>query len=136
MTKTVHVVSPTTLESCKTYNNTASAKASNHGRVQDSASITVKCPACPTKVYLVNDMGLANSQFLTLDPATLAISKLGPLYRDYDIEGIDLHPTTFTLYAVAGSDNRHGRNGFLFKVDKSNGSLTVVGNTGSCLQDR
>jgi hypothetical protein len=55
--------------------------------------------------------------------------KLGPLYHDYDIEAIDLHPTTYTLYATAGSDNRHGLNGYLFKVDKSSGALTIVGNT-------
>ncbi|MFP5361742.1 MAG: DUF11 domain-containing protein [Thermoleophilia bacterium] len=41
--KKVHVVSPTTSASCKTYSNTASANATNHAQVQASASTTVNC---------------------------------------------------------------------------------------------
>jgi uncharacterized repeat protein (TIGR01451 family) len=41
---TVHVTSATSAQSCATYENTASAQASNHAKVQASASTTVKCP--------------------------------------------------------------------------------------------
>ena len=40
----VHVVSPTVFASCATYDNTATAQATNHAAVQASASITVQCP--------------------------------------------------------------------------------------------
>jgi uncharacterized repeat protein (TIGR01451 family) len=39
----VHVSSATSAQSCATYENTASAQASNHAKVQASASTTVKC---------------------------------------------------------------------------------------------
>jgi uncharacterized repeat protein (TIGR01451 family)/LPXTG-motif cell wall-anchored protein len=41
----VHVTSPTTLASCKTYNNTATADASNNPEQTAHASTTVQCPA-------------------------------------------------------------------------------------------
>lgn len=40
---TIHISSPTTTASCATYNNTASASASNHATVTASASTTVRC---------------------------------------------------------------------------------------------
>ncbi len=41
---TVHVSSPTTLASCKTYSNTARAQANNHVQVSATASTIVQCP--------------------------------------------------------------------------------------------
>src|SRR5207253_2337640 len=41
----VHVTSPTTAASCATYQNVASAQATNHPQVQATASTTVLCPA-------------------------------------------------------------------------------------------
>ena len=41
----VHITSPTTFASCKSYPNTATASATNAGSVQASASITVNCPS-------------------------------------------------------------------------------------------
>src|SRR5439155_19106494 len=38
-----HATSPTTKDSCKTHNNTATVQASNNPAVQASASTTVKC---------------------------------------------------------------------------------------------
>jgi uncharacterized repeat protein (TIGR01451 family) len=41
--RTVHVSSPTTSESCKAYPNTASLSADNHPDLEDSATTTVNC---------------------------------------------------------------------------------------------
>ena len=41
--KTVHVTSPTTGQSCKTYPNTATAQATNNAQVTANASTTVNC---------------------------------------------------------------------------------------------
>src|ERR671932_1827781 len=43
--KHVHVTSPTTSASCKTYSNTATAQATNNAAVEASASTTVNCGA-------------------------------------------------------------------------------------------
>ena len=99
----------------------------------DSASTARLTPSpapatCP--IYAVHDAGSNDSQFLTIDLRTKTVRPLGPLHADYDIEGLDLHPTTQVLYATAGSDNRHGQNGYLYQVDKSSGALTAIGPTG------
>ena len=43
--KSVHLTSPTTVDSCGTYNNTATVSSTNAGSHSASASVTVQCPA-------------------------------------------------------------------------------------------
>lgn len=43
--KSVHVTSPTTVDSCGTYDNTATVSSTNAGTHSASASVTVQCPA-------------------------------------------------------------------------------------------
>jgi hypothetical protein len=96
-------------------------------------ALAVPAPAAlPTSclAYAVHDAGINNSQFFTIDPRTHAVAPLGRLHKGYDIEGIDLHPQTQALYATAGSDNRHGQDGYLYRVDTTNGALIVIGRTG------
>jgi uncharacterized repeat protein (TIGR01451 family) len=45
--RSVHLSSPTTVQSCATYANTAKASATNHGEVSASASVVVTCPPPP-----------------------------------------------------------------------------------------
>ncbi|MEK7325430.1 MAG: Ig-like domain-containing protein, partial [Chloroflexota bacterium] len=63
-------------------------------------------------------------QFFTVDRNTHEVNTLGPLQTGYDIEGIDLHPTTGALYATSENGGR------LYTVDKETGLLTLVGPTG------
>jgi len=127
----LHIVSPTTAASCGTYTNTATAQASNQAPVQASATVTVNCASpCPTLVYGVDDRGLNNSQFFTMDPVTHATNALGPTHYGYDIEALDLDPITNVLYATASDNNEFGLSGYLFTIDKQTGDLTVVGTTG------
>lgn len=46
--RTVHVTSPTTAQSCGVYDNTATVTATNHGPVSDDATVTVTCAPPPT----------------------------------------------------------------------------------------
>jgi VCBS repeat-containing protein len=85
-------------------------------------------PSCP--IYAVHNQSSNDSQFLTIDPRDKRVATLGPLHKDYDIEGIDLHPRTQLLYATAGSDNRHGQDGYLYRVDTTSGALTPIGASG------
>ncbi len=79
-------------------------------------------------VYGVHDKGLNNSQLFTVNPETLEVNPLGKLYKRYDIEALDAHPQTDELYAASGDDTKH--KGYLYKVDKSNGTLISIGPTG------
>ena len=80
-------------------------------------------------MYAVEDSGGSTSQFFTLKPDQGTASVLGPQYPQYDIEGIDIHPSTGALYAVAGGGG--DQDGKLFLVDKSTGELTFIGDTGA-----
>lgn len=74
------------------------------------------------QLYGVHDEGLNNSQFLTIAPAPdYTVAKLGNIHPTRDIEALDIHPDTGKLYAASG-DNTDKR-GYLYTVDKDNGSL-------------
>jgi uncharacterized repeat protein (TIGR01451 family) len=131
ITRTLHLSSPTTAESCGVYSNTARATAGNQVVIPASASTQVNCPnACPNQIFGVNVAHGLDAQFFTIDPATLAVSPLGPLYVGADLDGLDIDPVTHQLYATAGDDNRLGQDGYLFRVDSHTGALTPVGFTG------
>jgi RHS repeat-associated protein len=85
-------------------------------------------PSC--RIYAVHDESTNDSQFLTIDLRDKRVAPLGSLRKDYDIEGLDLHPRTQILYATAGSDNRHGQDGYLYRVDKATGAPSPIGRTG------
>lgn len=78
-------------------------------------------------VYGVDDQGSKDTQFFKIDiKDDNKVEKLGPIYPGYDVEAMDIHPGTNTLYAVAGSG---GKRGILFIIDAESGVLTEVGNT-------
>ena len=56
----VHVTSPTTTQSCGTYDNTASAVADNIPQVRASASVTVTCPTGSLEVAKTLNTGGSN----------------------------------------------------------------------------
>ncbi|MDM8569418.1 myxococcus cysteine-rich repeat containing protein, partial [Thiotrichales bacterium HSG1] len=80
------------------------------------------------QLYAVNDAGLNNSQFFTVNLDSLAVNELGPVYKAHDIESLAVHPKTDMLYAASG-DNAE-KQGFFYQVDGKTGELHPIGNTG------
>ncbi|MEK8019256.1 MAG: fibrinogen-like YCDxxxxGGGW domain-containing protein [Candidatus Parabeggiatoa sp.] len=80
------------------------------------------------QLYAVNDKGLNNSQFFTVDQETLAVKPLGEMYEGYDIEALDIHPETGILYAASGDDTDNP--GHLYTVNPQTGALNDLGYTG------
>ncbi|MCI0372792.1 MAG: DUF4394 domain-containing protein, partial [candidate division NC10 bacterium] len=96
----------------------------------DIGAFELEAPSSPRLIYGVQDTGASKSQVLTVEEDTLTVAALGALQAGRDISGLDLHPTTHTLYGSAGSKNSFAQKGFLFTVDKGTGALTPVGPTG------
>jgi len=82
------------------------------------------------QLYAVNDKGLNNSQLFTVHLDDLTISKLGPLYKGYDIEALAIHPTTNGIYAASGDNVTNGNKGYFYQVDGETGELFPIGSTG------
>ncbi len=80
------------------------------------------------QLYGVNDEGLNNSQFFTVNPHTLEVKTLGEMYKAHDIEALDAHPGTDVLYAASGDDTANP--GHLYTVNTQTGALTDLGSTG------
>lgn len=83
-------------------------------------------------IYALQDEGLNNSQFFTVDPQNnFTVMPLGNTHPGYDIEDIDILSTTTELYASSGG-NPHANyeKGYLYQVNQDNGELTPVCSTG------
>ena len=83
------------------------------------------------QLYAVNDKGLNESQFFTVDLDNHQVKQLGINYPGYDIEGLAIHPQTNLIYASSG--NRvapHQLKGHLYLVDGQTGQLFSIGSTG------
>ena len=85
-------------------------------------------PVDSCQLYAVNDKGLNNSQFFTVDPDTLAVNPIGEMYEGYDIEALEIHPDTGILYAASGDDTNNP--GHLYTVNPKTGALNDLGYTG------
>lgn len=89
----------------------------------------VSCSA--PKVYGVQDFGLNDSQFFTIDPVALTVEALGKRYYGHDIETLDIHPTNRQIYATSGDDpSSQHPHGYLYQVNPVDGALTGIGSTG------
>lgn len=110
-----------------------------HGNCSGKAnSITVTMDAAKTctaffkalicQIYAVQDSGLNDTQFFTVNPDTLAVKALGDSYPGYDIEALDAHPDTDALYAASGDDTDNP--GHLYTVNTQTGALNDMGSTG------
>lgn len=85
--------------------------------------------ACES-VYVVNDQGISDSQFLRIDPMKHSITAVGPLHKGYDLESLEISPWNYLLYAVSGNQAPKDKRGRLYVVEPSSGELTMVGPTG------
>lgn len=79
---------------------------------------------CST-VYASHDEGRSDTQLFSYNLNEGTIEPLGPKYPLRDLEGLDIHPYTYQLYASSGQ--RHSR---LYQVDGYNGDLTPIGSIG------
>lgn len=79
-------------------------------------------------IYGVHDDKLNDSQLIKIDPQNgFVIEALGPLYRGYDIEAVDISPDN-QLYVAAGDET--DKPGYLYRADMVTGQLTQIGPTG------
>lgn len=81
-------------------------------------------------LYGVQDRGLNDSIFFSLDPKTFEVSQLGTPCQDCDIEAMDVQPDTHILYVASGNDTFGHPKGHLYKLDAKTGELIAVGATG------
>ena len=79
-------------------------------------------------LYGVDDQAVTDSQFFKLDMITGEFDMLGSVYPGIDVEGVGIHPRTKELYAAGGDSLADG--GPIYKVNKRNGSLILLGETG------
>ncbi len=82
-------------------------------------------------IYMVQDIGGSgsHSRFATIDPVTREVAFLGPFYPHWNIETLDIHPTTGVIYTIP-ADNGIGTTGRLYTLDPDTGMLNYIGNTG------
>ncbi|MCK5524030.1 MAG: choice-of-anchor D domain-containing protein, partial [Thiomargarita sp.] len=96
--------------------------------------IDIEIVAVPTpascQLYAVNDKGLNNSQFFTVNLVDLTISALGPMYKGHDIEALAIHPETNMIYAASGDNVTNEKQGHFYRVDGETGELFPVGSSG------
>ena len=83
-------------------------------------------------IYALQDEGLNNSQFFTVDPQNnFTVTSLGNVHPGYDIEDMDILPTTTKIYASSGGNPQANyEKGYLYQVNKDNGELTPICSTG------
>ncbi|HEW97604.1 MAG: hypothetical protein DRR00_23395 [Candidatus Parabeggiatoa sp. nov. 3] len=79
---------------------------------------------CST-VYAIHDQARSDTQLFTYDLNAGNITALGPLYPKRDLEGLDIHPLTYQLYASTGQPRSR-----LYQVNGYNGDITPVGYIG------
>jgi len=78
-------------------------------------------------LYAVHDQGRRDTQFFTINSAQdFEVKLLGTMHYQQDIEALDIHPVTNTLFAAAGDDGTHP--GYLYEVNTKTGVPTTVGN--------
>jgi hypothetical protein len=87
---------------------------------------TFSSKAC--QLYGVQDDGLNDTQFFTVNPETFVVNALGESLPGYDIEALDVHPNTGILYAASGDNTDNP--GHLYTVNTQTGALNDLGYTG------
>jgi len=104
------------------------ADATEEMEIGPPSPTLVKPATC--KLYGVQDGGLNNSQFFTINPVDETVEPLGDVYKGYDIEAMDVHPETNILYVASGDNTKNHPKGHLYKLDAETGQLMAIGATG------
>lgn len=94
--------------------------------------VVASTPVSSCLVYGVQDKNSFDfSQMFTVDVFNgNTISNLGPQYEGWDIEAMEIDPSSGILYATSGNDNAHGCDGCFYSVDAQNGNINIIGLTG------
>jgi hypothetical protein len=90
----------------------------------------LSAPASSCQLYAVNDKGLNDSQFFTVNLVDLTISELGHMHKGHDIESLAIHPETNMIYAASGDNVTNEKPGHFYRVDGETGKLFPVGSSG------
>ncbi|MCP4590478.1 MAG: WD40 repeat domain-containing protein [bacterium] len=93
--------------------------------------MSIPANASQLRFYAVDDQQARNSQLVYVEQngAGLDVTEIGPTHFNFDIEGIDLHPTTGVMYAVGGEIG-HAGGQKLYTWDTGDGSLLELGFVG------
>jgi hypothetical protein len=91
-------------------------------------SLSISPAACHL-LYGVQDQGLNDSIFFTINPDTAEIKQLGEKCKGCDIEAMDIHPETHIIYIASGNDSFGHPKGHIYKLDAQTGELVSVGST-------
>ncbi|MDM8559102.1 DUF4215 domain-containing protein [Candidatus Parabeggiatoa sp. HSG14] len=108
--------------------NPTSVDTDGDGKPDNLTTVAPTQASC--QLYAVNDKGLNNSQFFTINLDDLTISELGQIYKGHDIEAIAIHPETDMIYVASGDNVTNGKKGFFYQVDGKTGELFSIGSTG------
>ncbi len=84
-----------------------------------------QAPAQCNTVYAVHDEGVSETQFFTYDLKEGLFNSLGDKLEAYDIEALDSHPQTRSLFAASGKKEAQ-----LFQVDGDTGEPKLIGDIG------
>jgi len=106
-----------------TYKVTDGALNSNIATVNLSVTPVEDIPS-----YAVDNTDNGYSQIVIIDPLTGVVTPFGAR-QALDIEDVALHPTTGVLYASTGGNGT--QKGWLYRVDRTTGVLTAIGQTDS-----
>ena len=82
----------------------------------------------PLTFFGVVDYGLNNSQFFHWDSVPNILQPVGPRHDDHDIEALDM-TLNGCVWGASGDDTDNGAppTGYLYKVDKTTGTVVPVG---------
>jgi len=73
------------------------------------------------QIYIMHEIDPDDSQLVAIDPQTQAVTVIGPVYKQVEFEGLELHPVTHILYTNTS------KGGDFYKIDAKTGGLSLVG---------
>jgi hypothetical protein len=100
-----------------------SAAYTDNNRIAPVDAAVASC-----RVYGMQDEGTGDAQPMTYNTLTRTAATLGPELDNWNVESLEIHPTTNVVYSVARGGPNAGR---LFTMDGASGAVTIIGNTGS-----
>ncbi len=100
--------------------------------VKERNTVEPPPPVTPAScmIYGVQDKGLNDSIFFSIDFETEEVKQIGPVYAGYDIEAMTVSRDANILYVASGNDTEGHPKGHLYYLDASTGKLVPIGPTG------
>jgi len=99
-------------------------------RMNDQSNTARSTPA-GCLLYGVQDEALNNSAFFAIYFGTKSVvMPIGEWCQGCDIEAMDIHPDTDTIYVASGNNTQGHPKGHLYQLDAHTGELVSIGPTG------